>query len=190
MPYTPVMPHPAILLDLSRRYCEPHRHYHTLDHISQILLLGRDLQLTDEQILGIWFHDAVYDPHSSTNEVDSADLAVKMLNAANYAETSIAIVRQIVLDTEKHRPTVPESELVIDLDLSFLALPWKDYEWNRANIRKEYHWLSEDDYHAGLRDFLHTALGRERLFWTEWGARLEACARSNLQRALDALTPK
>lgn len=112
-----------ILLDLTRRYCEPHRHYHTIGHIADMLHRGRELDLRDEQVLAIWFHDAIYDTRSDTNEQDSADLAVQMLGAADHASAKIEDVRQIVLDTKGHVPSIPGSAAVIDLDLSSLAAP-------------------------------------------------------------------
>jgi len=103
-----------ILVELTRRYTEPHRHYHNIEHIAYALDLGRELPLSDEQILGLWFHDAVFDVHSSTNEEDSARLADELLGAGGYPRASIEIVRQIVLDTKHHEPTI-EPEYVVEV---------------------------------------------------------------------------
>jgi predicted metal-dependent HD superfamily phosphohydrolase len=178
---------PELLLDLTRRYCEPHRHYHTILHIAHMLRLGRDLDLSDEQVLAIWFHDAIYDVRSTTNEQDSAALAVDMLRQRGYTEASIEIVRQIVLDTEEHLPSIPEAEVVVDLDLSSLAADPAIFDRNGVVIRKEYAWIPEEQYRLNLRGFLEKFLAKDQIFWTAWGKRLESRARANLQRALAEL---
>ena len=43
------MPSHRVLLELTRRYTEPHRYYHGIEHIAFMLHLGRDLPLTEEQ---------------------------------------------------------------------------------------------------------------------------------------------
>lgn len=181
------MSHPELILDLSKRYCEPHRFYHTLGHIAYILMMGRDLELSDEQTLAIWFHDAIFEPRSSTNEIDSANLAVEILRASNYPEASVELVRRMVLDSEKHTPTIPESAKVIDLDLCPLAAESSLYDSNRENIRRENLWLSDAEFDENLGKFAESFLARERIFWTPWGEFLEAAARANLQRTLDGL---
>lgn len=181
------MSHAGLILNLSKRYCEPHRYYHTLEHIAYLLMKGRGQDLSDEQTLAIWFHDAIYDPQSRTNEIDSADLAVEMLSACGYPEDGIDLVRQIVLDSEQHEPTVPESAKVIDLDLCPLAAEPKIYDHNHGNIRRENAWLSDAEFQTNLQIFLEGFLARDRIFWTPWGESLEAPARENLQRTLDAL---
>ena len=56
----------AVLDEIAQAYREPHRHYHTLDHIADLLtLLGRHGKGTadrDALELAILFHDIVYDP--------------------------------------------------------------------------------------------------------------------------------
>ena len=54
----------AVLDEIVRAYGEPHRHYHTLDHIAQLLGLlertARRITELDAVMLAILFHDAVY----------------------------------------------------------------------------------------------------------------------------------
>ena len=173
-----------VLLELTRRYSEPHRHYHGLPHIAWMLDAGRAFPLTDEQVLAVWFHDAVYDPHSATNEEDSAALAVELLSAEGYPAASVETVRGIVLDTKAHRASTPAAEPVIDLDLGSLALPWAGFEANTDRIRREYAHLSEAELDRGRRAMFEELLARERIFTTPWGAPREAAARANLARSL------
>src|SRR5262245_53040578 len=79
----PYQAHP-IFDDLVKRHSEPHRHYHTLEHVAEVLkVVGRlSKYATDPNavLLAAWFHDAVYDPKAKDNELQSADLAVRVLD--------------------------------------------------------------------------------------------------------------
>jgi predicted metal-dependent HD superfamily phosphohydrolase len=173
----------TLLLELTRRHQEPHRHYHSLPHVAAMLHAGREFPLDDVQTMAVWFHDAIYDPRSKTNEEDSAALARERLQAAGWAGAAIDRVCRIVLDTKVHRPSSPESAPVLDLDLMSLALPWPEFAANTAAIRREFSHVPDADFAAGRRTFFTAMLQRERLFFTPFGAALEAAARGNLQRA-------
>ncbi len=172
-----------LVLELTHRYLEPHRHYHTLEHIAAMLHAGRAAPLDDVQTMAVWFHDAVYDPRSKTNEADSAVLAGERLRAAGWSAADVDRVQRIVLDTQHHRPTAPGSDVVLDLDLMSLAAPWDEFARNTDRIRAEYAHVADADFTAGRRAFFTTMLQRERLFWSPFGAAWEAPARANLRRA-------
>jgi predicted metal-dependent HD superfamily phosphohydrolase len=181
------MDNTGLLIELTRRYTEPHRRYHDLRHIADMLCKGEALALSDEQVMAVWFHDAVYVPGSKTNEADSAKLAVEKLTAAGWDSARVEVVEQIVLDTCGHLPSIKESEKVLDLDLSTLGGSWESYERNGRNIREEFAGVSDKDWNEGRGAWLEGMISRERLFWTPWGEPLETEARANLQRDLDLL---
>jgi predicted metal-dependent HD superfamily phosphohydrolase len=174
----------GLLLELTRRYTEPHRHYHGLPHIAWMLDQARELVLDDDQVLAIWFHDAVYDVPADDNEERSAALAVERLTAAGLPEARVRKIERIVLDTKDHVPSIEASRLVMDLDLASLALPRAAFEQNGARIRAEYADIDDTTFHAGRREFLASFLARERIYCTDWGAPLEARARENLRLEL------
>jgi predicted metal-dependent HD superfamily phosphohydrolase len=93
---------------LDRRYGEPHRFYHNWDHIRRCLAeLDRARSLAaepDALELALWYHDAVYDPKASDNEVRSAFLAVKAARAAGLSETFARAVSVLVLSTRVDGP--------------------------------------------------------------------------------------
>ena len=101
-----------MLLDLTRRYQEPHRHYHTLEHIAAMLHEGRRFPLDEEQQMAVWFHDAVYEPGSPHNEQKSARLAAKWLVRSGWETDAVDRVCRIVLDTKAHVPTFNASTRV------------------------------------------------------------------------------
>ena len=77
---------------LLRAYQEPHRHYHTLSHICELL---RDFDAQTQPWghpraveWAIWFHDAVYETSAETytrNEETSALWAHQMLTPSRLA---------------------------------------------------------------------------------------------------------
>lgn len=67
-----------------------------------------------------------------------------------------------------------------------LALPWPEFTRNTAAIRAEYAHVSDAEFAAGRAAFFAAMLQRERLYWTPFGAGLEAASRRNLRRALSA----
>jgi predicted metal-dependent HD superfamily phosphohydrolase len=176
-----------LLLELTRRYTEPHRRYHDLRHIADMLCKGQALNLSDEQVMAVWFHDAIYVPGSKTNEADSAKLAVERLTTLGWGAPRVKIVERIVLDTCGHVPSIEDSKKVIDLDLSTLGGTWESYSRNGRNIRDELAGVTDADWNKGRGAWLEGLLKRGRLFWTDWGAPLEKEAFANLQRDLAEL---
>jgi len=177
----------SLLLDLTRRYQEPQRHYHTLEHVAAMLHQGRQFPLDEEQVMAVWFHDAVYDPASDQNEQKSARLASKWLAKGGWEVDAIERVGRMILDTRGHLPSSLQAEPVLDLDLMSLAVTWPAFQTNTAAIRAEYCHVADDDFAAGRRKFFAKLLERDRLFFTPWGATLEAPARANLRRAISEL---
>lgn len=178
----------SLLLELTRRYSEPHRSYHNLQHVAKMLQSGAPLGLGEEQVMAIWFHDVIYQPGSATNEEESAELAASHLADAGWQGKRTDVVKQIILDTKNHLPTLDESRLVIDLDLETLAGSWTDYQAVSGRVRAEFSHVNDEDWTKGRGAWLSLMLAKERLFWTAWGQPLEVEARANLTRDLDRLT--
>ncbi len=172
-----------LLLELTTLYQQSHRHYHSLPHIADMLHQGRHLTLDEVQVMAIWFHDAIYDPRSKTNEEDSAALAGDRLRAAGWVTRDVERVQRIVLDTKLHHPTTAGADVVLDLDLMSLAVEWPQFAANTLSIRAEYAHVSDSDFAAGRTAFFANMLQRERLFYSPFGQTLEARARANLRRA-------
>jgi predicted metal-dependent HD superfamily phosphohydrolase len=173
-----------VLLELTRRYSEPHRHYHGIEHIAWLLRTGRDLTLSEDQLLAIWFHDAVYDIPTGDNERASARLARLMLEAERYPQSGIAVVESIVLDTKAHWPTSEPARLVVDLDLAPLGVPWPEFVANAARIEREHAHMPRPEFERARHRFFEEFLARDRIYWTDWGEQFERAARANLERAL------
>ena len=96
--------------DVVARYREPHRRYHTAEHITSVLghvdrLSGAedcvDLDVAVVRAAAL-FHDVVYDPGSSTNEPDSATYAVHALAGLGWAQPRLDRVAELIEATADH----------------------------------------------------------------------------------------
>ena len=95
--------------DVINSYNEPHRYYHTLEHIIDVLkeLRNSDLLKHDELFLTAVFHDIVYNAQSSSNEEDSAEFFIKSAKTSSLTNEQKEHIKQLILDTKHHKPTVP-----------------------------------------------------------------------------------
>ena len=114
---------------LQQHYTEPHRHYHTLEHLAHCL---RELDIAKDHVvefsateMAIWFHDIIYQPQSKKgeNETQSNELFIEWHNSTSNDDKEQQEVSQIILATIDHKPVAdcPKSELFLDLDLSVLG---------------------------------------------------------------------
>ncbi len=180
---------------LLARYREPHRAYHTDQHLLECLewldelrAFARDPGALE---LAIWYHDAIYLPRRSDNEQASADLAAADLRAAGAAGTMVAEVSALILSTT-HRATPPpgDAALLSDIDLAILGAPAARYAEYETQIRVEYRWAPGFLFRRRRVALLREFLARPRLYSTPvLYARLEAQARHNLADSIRALSP-
>lgn len=172
----------SLMIELTRRWNEPHRRYHTLLHVSRMLHFGRRQGLSDEQLMAIWFHDAVYVPGAADNEDRSAELVRQLLSREGWSAPRVALVERIVMDTKPHLPTCDESKIVIDLDLMTLAGKPEQFDYFSRQVRAELPHLTDAQWAEGQGAWIDGMLERPNLYWTPWGERFEASARANLVR--------
>jgi predicted metal-dependent HD superfamily phosphohydrolase len=196
------LPAPAApLADLLRRYAEPHRHYHTQQHLhecfTQFALLRAAAGNAPALLLALWFHDAVYDTHAHDNEAQSAALADAVLREHGAAELSEA-VQALIMATchlasdgsgDASGAFAGDAQLLLDVDLSVLgAAPARFAEYERQ-IRAEYAWVAPEAYRQGRGAVLQGFMSRPHIFRTAlFRQRLEAQAQANLRASLAALT--
>ena len=177
------------------RYSETHRFYHNLSHVAA-LLAGVERErghFSDERgvRLAVWFHDAVYDPRSASNEADSAELAVESLRAVDAAPATIERVAQMILATARHDAAGLDEDgrLFLDLDLGILGAPEEIYERYAAAIRAEYAFVPEDVYRRERARVMRTFLEREFIYFSPVArARWEEAARRNVANEIKKLS--
>lgn len=178
---------------LIARYCEPQRHYHTLEHVDACLAwldwFAGSATRRGEVELALWFHDAVYEPGSSDNERASAALACRELTAMGVPTASIERIVEAILATAAHEAPVGDAALVVDIDLGILGSSPRAFERFEQQIRREHIHVAEGAYRRGRCAVLQGFLSREHIFTTPAiAALLESPARTNLERAISALS--
>jgi predicted metal-dependent HD superfamily phosphohydrolase len=179
----------ACYRELSEAYSEVHRHYHTLEHISECIALWeryKELCLEpDEVLLAIWYHDAVYDPRQRDNEERSAAWAAKDLRMLGLAPARIARVEALIRATQFHKAVMPDERVLLDIDLAILGAPPERFARYDRDIRHEYEHVPYWPYALGRRKVLKGFLAREKLYLTPAIAvALGTRARANLQAAV------
>ncbi len=173
--------------ELVRRYSEPHRSYHNLDHIIRCLSeFDRARHLAkrpDEVEAALFFHDAVSDAGADDNEEQSAILASRTLAAAGVdAAVARRIADLILATTHRDRPDDPDAQFVVDVDLAGLADPREEFLATSRRVREEVRGVSDEDFAASRREFLGALLTRESIYATSrFRERLEERARANLR---------
>ncbi len=181
------------LARLREAYDEPHRAYHSASHIGACLaLLDKVLASAEhpaEVEAALWYHDAIYDTHAKDNEDKSAIVAIETLSAAHVQPDVVARIADHVRATSDHGASSPDGQLVVDIDLSILGARPPIFDVFDAAIRREYHWVPDDDYRRGRAAVLQRFLDRPVIFATTALRELfEARARENLRRAIRRLT--
>jgi predicted metal-dependent HD superfamily phosphohydrolase len=122
---------------------EPHRHYHTLQHLKECFEhcdhLANVMEHLGEIQLALWFHDAVYDLDRHDNEERSADWARNAVIEASCNEMIADRVMSLVLAT-RHAATgqTPDQRTLIDIDLWILGAPAKRFDEYERQVRSEY----------------------------------------------------
>lgn len=184
-------PSPSLLADLLSAYAEPHRAYHTLQHLSECFAhLDASPRAPEDPAaleLALWFHDAIYDTQRSDNESRSAAWTRRALDG--LAPERLDRIEALVLVTRHAAaPTTPDEALLLDVDLSILGAPTPRFEQYEAQVRIEYGWVPDEAYRSARGRILRGFLDRPVLFHTAYFANLfERSARANLGRSLERL---
>lgn len=185
-------PATTIFSRLARLYGEPHRHYHTLDHIWRCLdEFDRVAELThnpDAVEMALWFHDAIYVSGAKDNEWRSTELFQQW--SEGYASSAFrGRVRDLIMvTTHRESPTRLDERFIVDIDLSSFGLPWDEFERDGQHIRAECADVADEEYFPGHLRFLLSLLNRPSFFFTDYfQERYERIARANTQRVIENL---
>ncbi|MDG4596426.1 MAG: hypothetical protein P9F75_12190 [Candidatus Contendobacter sp.] len=174
---------------LTKLYGEPHRHYHTLNHIRHCLReFDRAAALMadpDTVEMALWFHDAIYQPGAKDNERRSADLFRQWSGARADPVFQQRVDDLIMATTHQEPPDQGDAKFLVDIDLSSFGLPWETCERDGRLIRAEFAGVTDDQYYPGHLRFLRTLQDRATFFCTTFfQQRYELVARANLARII------
>lgn len=178
---------------LVQAYSEKHRHYHNTQHIKALLKHFDSttslMENPNELELAIWFHDAIYKPHSSTNELDSANWVKVFLSSHGCDDAIIDRVFHMIMATlHTEKTSTTDEKIIVDIDLTILGSPSNTYCQFEKDIRSEYKWVPSFLYKKKRKEILTSFLDRDRIYHCDYFFRkLEHQARENLKGAINAL---
>lgn len=183
--------------ELTARYCEPHRAYHTLLHVQHVLDeldAVRELAEDPDAVeFALWFHDVVYDIGAGNNEEESARIAREAALGFALPEDWTNRVSDLILAT-RHAATPVEvdAQLVVDIDLSILGQPWERFDAYEKEVLAEYAPVIEERgaarFNAGRAAILKRFLERPQIYSTHhFQVKYEEPARENLRRSIARL---
>lgn len=184
----------TVFTQLVAAYCEPHRKYHSLQHLIECLqtfaTVSHLAEYPGEVELALWFHDAVYDVHSKENEQNSALWAYRVLQAAGVSEQVTTRVQNLILATQHvTTPSLPDEQLIVDIDLSILGASKDRFAEYEAQIREEYAWVPISIYCTKRREILENFISRPFIYSTaHFRSLLEKSAYNNLLLSIQLLS--
>jgi predicted metal-dependent HD superfamily phosphohydrolase len=186
----------AVPAELLARWSEPHRRYHTVDHLRTVLAVvdaWADAAARPDLVrLALWGHDAIYDPRAAgdANEQASAILSARLLHRCTVPAAAVAEVMRLVRLTAGHCVARGDRDgaLLADADLAVLAGDWPAYAVYAAQIRQEYAHVPDEAFRLGRGRVLEGLLALPELYHTpQLHEAWEARARANVSRELAGL---
>jgi predicted metal-dependent HD superfamily phosphohydrolase len=178
--------------EIRRAYSDPHRHYHTIEHIGHALALfdgaRASVRDADAAELALWLHDFVYDPRATDNEARSAAYAARILDEGGVPSRVAERVTALITATRHATPPEdPDAQYVVDADLAILGGTRAQFDRYEHQVRQEYAFRSEPEWREGRTRVIRAFLHRPRIYLTREFLRFEGPARVNLERSLRQL---
>lgn len=179
---------------IQKFYSQPHRYYHSLDHINQ--MLNATPNPSSDLLKAILFHDLQHVKHPAPpgwSEAQSivAYTAMCITGITDHEDPSednlpndeiIAAIQATAFHLEDQQFLSPLAQELLDLDLSHLAADDLAFRKSQNNILKElYEIYGEENkilIHKGRAEFLRKLLNRNQIFYIM--TELEQKARTNI----------
>ena len=185
--------HRMVQENIVAAYSQPHRHYHTVKHLNEMLeLTGKHVVLNKQAFLAaLLFHDVVYEPQRSapgyvglSNEQESALLCKQILQIGGVGAATIERAQELILMTETHKAPEGDEEalLFMDIDMAIVGAPERRYrEYAGQNAREYLSAFTPEQYLMGRSAFLtHAQDGKTPIFKTKHFTEREQQADANI----------
>ena len=175
---------------LENCYSEPHRRYHTFQHLEECLEELDEIEGEEERLalieVALWFHDAVCQPGAATNAALSASLAREFLLECQASESVMEFVRDMIMATKDHRAMDdPDAAIMIALDLNIFARSPQRFAAYEKQVREECAAVPEEIYRSQRLAWLQGFLDRPVIYESETMRDIyEEQARFNLENAI------
>ena len=179
--------------EIEKKYAEKGRHYHNLGHLDN---MSTELENVRNKItcftsvsFSIFYHDAIYNSTSKSNEEKSAEFAIKHLQKLGTDLRFREKVSEQILATKLHeRSHDNDINYLLDADLSILGAGPDDYLAYTQKIRKEYSIYPDLLYKPGRKKVLQHFLDSESIFKTNYFIEnYEVQARKNIRAEIESL---
>jgi predicted metal-dependent HD superfamily phosphohydrolase len=185
----------AFLEELVPSYDASSRMYHSLSHIKACL------EVSDKHVpsevkpwvdMAIFWHDLVYVPGRTDNEVKSALEFQRWGRRMDLKERFIADVMDMIPYTRHSAELGGMHErylFLVDVDLSILGENEAIFDEYEKGVRYEYSFVPENVFRAGRAKVLIDFLKRPYIYETDvFRANYESMAQANITRSLNKLT--
>lgn len=179
--------------EIEKNYSSKKRHYHTLQHLdnllSQLTEVKSEIQNWETILFTLFYHDIIYNSIKSNNEVKSAELAEKRMKHISVSNDKIELCKKQILATKSHiKSTDSDTNYFTDADLSVLGQNWETYLLYCRNVRKEYSIYPALVYNPGRKKVLNHFLSMDRIFKTDFFYnKFETQAKQNLQQEIESI---
>lgn len=173
--------------EIEKRYTEKSRHYHNFAHIESMFTELDSVTARAENMnnlsFSVFYHDIVYDASSKNNEEKSAAFAVSQLAKINISSGAADKITRQIMATKSHQQSDdPDTNYLLDADLSILGKDPETYFEYTRKIRKEYSVYPDLLYKPGRKRVLKHFLDLEYIFKTEYfREKYELQARENIE---------
>jgi predicted metal-dependent HD superfamily phosphohydrolase len=168
-------------------YAQPHRAYHTAQHIGECLELLSQTELPGAQMaeiaLALWYHDAVYRPERQDNEARSARWFAFRARQFGLDFLTTERIGAMILATCHGAAKVPQdvqTQTLVDIDLAILGATASRFSEYCRQIRAEYLWVPMPLFTQKRAAVLAAFSAQSPIYHSAFGAQFEAPARQNL----------
>lgn len=179
--------------EIKKNYSSRKRHYHTLEHLNnllyQLIEIKSEIQNWEIILFTLFYHDIIYNSIKSDNEEKSAELAEKRMKQISISNDKIELCKKQILATKSHiKSTESDTNYFTDCDISILGQNWETYLLYSKNVRKEYSIYPALVYNPGRKKVLNHFLSMDRIFKTDFfHNKFEAQAKQNLLQEIESL---
>ena len=179
--------------EIEKNYSSKKRHYHTLEHLdnllSQLTDVKSEIQNWEIILFTLFYHDIIYNSIKSDNEEKSAEFTENRMKQISVSNDKIELCKEQILATKSHiKSTDSDTNYFTDADLSVLGQNWETYLLYCKNVRKEYSIYPTLVYNPGRKKVLNHFLSMDRIFKTDFFYnKFEIQAKQNLQQEIESL---
>lgn len=160
-------------IEIEKHYGDKKRHYHTLQHLdnllNQLTEVKGELIHWETILFTLYYHDIIYNPLKSDNEGKSAEFAERRMTQISVPTEMIKRCKAQILATKTHvKSADSDTNYFTDADLSVLGETWEVYTHYYKAVRKEYSIYPEFIYNPGRKKVLNHFLTMSSIFKTDF----------------------